>query len=259
MQFKLITAASITLITVSNLLISSIWAHPGNRHKYDCYDKNSNTFKFGSPNNISSRSLICIPNPHLRRSSASTGRNRPSTSTTNRTRRTRRVGKDYRYVSTNRYRYKTDNSGLTFGLGLLGGAIISDIFRPNWWYGGVYPGDFVYVGDTFIGDIGDVDIGDVDLGDVDLGDIDIGDIGIGDEIEDDFYRGDYDFDSNELNDDDHFDLDKDDFADADDFVDEDYFDDADDFVGVDMDNFMDEGIDDFGDMDDLGGMDNFDF
>ena len=250
MQFKLITAASLTLITVSNLLISSVWAHPGNRHKYDCYDKNSNRFRFGSPNNISSRSLICVPNPHLRRSSASTGRNRPSTTTRNRTRRTRRVGKDYRYVSNNRYRYKTDNSGLTFGLGLLGGAVISDIFRPNWWYGGVYPGDFVYVGDTFIGDIGDVDIGDVgigdlDIGDTDIGDTDIGDIGIGDEIEDDFYRGDYDFDSNELNDDDYFDLDEDDFADADDFVDEDYFDDSDDFVDVDMDDF--------------GGMDDFDF
>ena len=132
---QLLVPAAIALLTIGNL-IPLAHAYPGNRERYDCYRRIDNQFSFGSPENASSRRVICVRNPDYR-SRPSTPRN---SSTRQRNRSTRQTvnKKVYRNV----YR-RRDNTGekVAIGLGSFAfGALIGNVFSPWGWGWGSWGG-----------------------------------------------------------------------------------------------------------------------
>ena len=219
-------------------------AVPGNRERYDCYRKSNNQFSFGSPNDVSNNTTLCIPNPNYRSGTRNSGSSRTSVNRT----RTRKV---YKNVYRNR-----NNTGAKVAIGLgsfVFGAIVGNAIWPwGWGWGGWGSwGSWGGWGDAFIDNSINVDIGDIGDLDASIQDLDLTDIDAsGDEFGGDGFGGDEfsgdsfgdDFGGNEMGDDFGDDFGGDDFGD--------------DFGGDDFGGFDDFGGDDFGG-DDFGGFDDF--
>ena len=220
---------AVALITLINFAPLAT-AYPGNRERYDCYRKRDNQFSFGSPNNVSNRTILCTLNPNYKPGRGSSQQR--NTSTRSNTRRS------YKKVYRNNYRNRNyTGERIAIGLGSFAvGVLIGDALW-GWvgWGGDIIIDDSINV----IGDIGDVEIGDIGDLDDSIEDLDLTADFAGDDFGGDDFSGMDDFGGDDFG--------GDDFGSMDDFG-------GDDFGGDDF-----GGMDDFGAMDDFGGMDDFDF